>query len=115
MNSVVLMANCDYMSKWVLWARSWIVIALRWVTLQKPPLAFILPAGKMQFSLNALYTSFHVARSMWLLTIHRAFYSPHVEQLIAIAGFPCAQPSLFAMLKTCTTSAASAFSLVQIS
>jgi len=44
-------ANCDHTSKWVHWVYVCIWIALRWVTLRKSLLAFLLPVRKMQFSL----------------------------------------------------------------
>jgi hypothetical protein len=44
-------ANCDHTSEWVHLVCTWIGIAMRWVTLQKSLLAFLLPPLKMQFSL----------------------------------------------------------------
>jgi len=79
------------------------------VTLRKPLLAFLLPAHKMQFSLYYLYTSFQVARSMGLLTIHRSFRPSPVLVLVAISEIMCAQPTMFPMLKTCKATAAGAF------
>ena len=46
-----VVANCDHMSEWVLWVRACIGIAMRWVTLRKSLLAFLLSARKMQFCL----------------------------------------------------------------
>jgi len=46
-----VVANCDHTSEWVHWVRSCIGIAMRWVTLRKSLLVFLLPARKMQFSL----------------------------------------------------------------
>jgi len=46
-----VVANCDHTSEWVHWVRTGIGIAMRWVTLRKSLLAFLLPARKMQFSL----------------------------------------------------------------
>jgi hypothetical protein len=87
----------------------WIGIAMRWVTLRKPLHAFLLPARKMQFSLYSLYTSFQVARSMWLLTIHRSFHLSPVLPLVAIAGITYVQPTMFPTLRTCKAMAAGAF------
>ena len=50
-NTLVLKANCDDTSAWVHWARACIGIAMRWVTLRKYLLAFLLPACTMHFSL----------------------------------------------------------------
>jgi len=63
----------------------------------------------MQFSLYSLYTSFQVARSMWLLTIHRSFRPSPVLVLAAISGIMCAHPTMFPTLKTCKATAAGAF------
>jgi len=46
-----VVANCDHTSEWVHWVRACIGIAMRWVTLRKSLLAFLLPERKMQFSL----------------------------------------------------------------
>ena len=46
-----VVANCNHTSEWVHWVRACIGIAMRWVTLRKSLLAFLLPACKMQFSL----------------------------------------------------------------
>jgi len=46
-----VVANCDHTSEWVHWVCAWIGIAMRWVTLRKPHLVFLLPALKIQFSL----------------------------------------------------------------
>jgi len=46
-----VVANCDHTSEWDHWVRACIGIAMRWVTLRKSLLAFLLPARKMQFSL----------------------------------------------------------------
>jgi len=46
-----VVVNCDHTSEWVHWVRACIGITMRWVTLQKSLLAFLLPARKMQFSL----------------------------------------------------------------
>jgi hypothetical protein len=50
-NTLGLKDNCDHISEWVHWARACIGIAMRWVTLRKPLLAFLPPVRKMQFSL----------------------------------------------------------------
>jgi len=44
-------ANCDHSSEWIDWVHTCIWIAMRWVTLRKSLLVFLLPARKMQFSL----------------------------------------------------------------
>jgi len=46
-----VVANCDHTSEWVHSVRACIGIAMRWVTLRKSLLTFLLPARKMQFSL----------------------------------------------------------------
>jgi len=46
-----VVAYCDHASEWVNWVRTCIGSAMRWVTLQKSLVAFLLPARKMQFSL----------------------------------------------------------------
>jgi len=79
-------ANCDHTSEWIHWVHACIWIAMRWVTLRKSLLTFLLPVRKMQFSLYSLYTSFQVARSMWLLTIHHSFRPSPVLLLVAISG-----------------------------
>jgi len=104
-----VVANCDNTSKWVHWVRACIGIAMQWVTLRISLLVFLLPARKIHFSLYQLYTSFQVARSMWLLTIHRSFRLSPVLLLVAISGITCAQPTIFPMLKTCKATAAGAF------
>jgi len=71
--ALTVVSNCDHTSEMVHWAYSGSGIALRWVTLRKPLVAFLLPVRTMQFSLYQLYTSFHVTRSMWLLTIQHLF------------------------------------------
>jgi hypothetical protein len=50
-----VVANCDHTSEWVHWLRACIGIAMRWVTLRKSLLAFLLPARNIQFSLYYLY------------------------------------------------------------
>jgi len=102
-------ANCDHTSEWVHWVHACIWIAIRWVTLRKSLLAFLLPVRKMQFSLYELYTSFQVARCMWLLTIHRSFRPSPVFVLEAISGITCAQPMMFPTLITYKATAAGAF------
>ena len=77
--------------------------------LPKSLLAFPLPARKMQFSLDYSITSFQVARSMWLLTIHLLFRLSPVLLLVTISVFTCAEPTMFSMLETCKAVAASAF------
>jgi len=79
------------------------------VPLQKSLLAFLPPERKMQFPLYLLYTSFQVARSMWLLTIHRSVRLSPVLLIVAISGMRCAQLTIFPMLKTCKATAAGAF------
>jgi hypothetical protein len=69
----------------------------------------------MEISLYQLYTSFQVARSMWLLKIHRLFLPSLVKLLVAISGSTCAQPTMFPTLETCKATAAGAFSLLQLS
>jgi len=76
--------------------------------LRKPLLVFLPPARKMQFSLYLEYTSFHLARCMWLLTIHRSFGPSPVLLLIAISGIISVQPKIFPTLKTCIATAAGA-------
>jgi hypothetical protein len=102
-------ANCDNTSEWVHWVRACIGIAMRWVTLRICLLELLPPVRKMQFSLYYLYTSFQVARSMWLLTIHRAFRpSPHLL-LAASSGITCTQQTIFPKLKYCKAMAAGDF------
>ena len=79
------------------------------MTLQKSLLGFLLPARKMQFSVYSLYTSFQVARSMWLLTIHRLLLPSPVLLPVAISGITCAQRTLFPTLKICKPTAAGTF------
>jgi hypothetical protein len=79
------------------------------VTPRKSLLAFLLPAANMQLSLYLLYTSFQVARSMWLLTIHCSFCPSPVLLLIGISGIMCTQPTMYPMLKTSKATAAGAF------
>jgi hypothetical protein len=50
-----VVANCDHTSEWVHWVRGCNGIAMRWVTLPKSLLAFLLPARKMRLSLYSLY------------------------------------------------------------
>jgi hypothetical protein len=109
MNALALKANSEHTSEWVHWARACIEIAMRWMMLRNVLLAFLLPACKMQFPLYLLYTSFQVARSMWLLTIHRSFLPSPDLLLAAITGIMCAQPVMFPTLKTCKATAAGAF------
>jgi len=104
-----VVANCDHTSEWVHRVRACIGIAMQWVTLRKSLLAFLLPAHNMQFSLYKLYTSFQVARSMWLWTIHRSFRPSPVLQLVAISGITCAQPTMSPTMKTCKAPAAGGF------
>jgi len=103
------MANCDHMSERVHWAYACIRIAMRWVTLRKPLLVLLQPARTMQCSLYYLYTSFHVAKAMWLLTIHDSFRLPLVLRLVPISGITCVQPTIFPMLKTYKLTADIAF------
>jgi len=110
-----IVANCDYTSAWVHWVHPCIGIAIWWVTLRKSLLGFLLPACKMQFSFDKLYTSFQVARDMWLLTILYSFHPSPVLQLVAISGITCGQLRMFPTLKTCNATATGAFSPVQIS
>ena len=77
--------------------------------LAKSVLAFLLPVRNMPFSLYYLYTSFQVARSVWLLTIHCSFHPSPVLLLVAISGSTCAQFTMFSTLKTCKTTACGAF------
>jgi hypothetical protein len=104
-----IVANCDNTSKWVHWVRACIGIAMRWVTLRIFLLAFLLHQRKMQFSLYQLYTSFQVARSMWLLTTPHSFCPSPVLLLLGISGITCAQPTIFRTLKTFKPTAAGAF------
>jgi len=53
-NTLALKAICDHTSEWLHWARACIGIAMRWVTLRKPLLAFLLPARKC----NSLFTDY---------------------------------------------------------
>ena len=79
------------------------------MTLRQSLLTFLLPACKIQFSLYQLYTSFQVARSMWLLTIHHSFHPSPVLILVVISGIMCTQPTMFPTLKTCKPTATGAF------
>jgi len=82
---------------------------MRLVTPRKSLLVFLPTPHKMQFSLHSLYTSFQIARSMSLLTIHHLFRpSPCLPQL-ATVGITCAQPTMFPTLTTCKATAARAF------
>jgi len=81
---------------------------MQWVMLRKPLLTLLLPARKMHISLYCLYTSFQVARSMWLWTIHRLFCLSPVLLLVAISGITCAQPMMFPTLYTWKATAGSA-------
>jgi hypothetical protein len=83
------------------WIRASIMIAMQWVMLRKTLLAFLLPARKMQFSFYISYTSFELAISMWLLTIHCLFRPSPVLPLVAISGIRCAQPTMFPKLQIC--------------
>jgi len=105
----VIVANCDHTSERVHWVRACIGISMQWVTLQKPLLALLLPVRNMQFSHYELYTSFQVARCMWLLTIHHSFCLSPALQLSAISGITCAQPMMFPTVKTCKATAGGAF------
>jgi len=82
---------------------------LGWGMLRKSLFAFLLPAHKMQSSLYSSYTSFKVARSMWVLTIHHSFRLSPVLLLVAIPGMTCVQPTIFPTVKTCKAMAACAF------
>jgi len=104
-----VVANCDYISEWVDSLRACIEIAMRWVTLRKSDLSYLLPARKMQFSLYHVCTSFQLTSCMWLLTIHRSFRLSHVLQLVAISGITCERQMMFPMQTTCKASAAGAF------
>jgi len=106
MNTLGLKANCDHSSEWDHRACACIGIALRCVRLPKSLLAFLLPVCKMQFTHYPLFMSFQVARSMWLLTIHRSFHRSPVIQLVAISGITCVQPRMFPTLKKCKATAA---------
>jgi len=46
-----VVVNCDHTLEWVQRVRACMGIAMRWVTLRKSLLMFLLPATKMQFSL----------------------------------------------------------------
>jgi hypothetical protein len=65
--------------------------------------------GEMQFSHHQLYTSFEVARSMWLLTIHRSCHLSPLLLPVAIAGIPRTQPTMIYMLHTSKAMATGAF------
>jgi len=104
-----VLANCDHMLELVHWVNSWIGIALWWVMLRQSLLMFLLLVPKMQFSVDQLYTSFQVTRSVWRLTIHRSFCPSPVSQQAAISGKRCTPSKLFPTLATCKTIAASAF------
>jgi len=67
------------------------------------------PSTCAQNAILSLYTSFQVARSMWLLTIHCSFRLSPVLLLVAISGITCAQLTMFPTLKTCKATAAGAF------
>jgi len=103
-----VVANSDNKSEWVHWVRYCFGIAMQWVMLGISLRAFLLSALKMQFSLYQLYTTFQVARYMWLLRIHRSFRPSPVLLLLAIPGITCSQPRIFPTLKTCKATAASA-------
>jgi hypothetical protein len=79
------------------------------VTLRNVLLAFLLPAHKMQLTLYEFYTSFNVARFMWLLTIHRSFRLSPVLLLVAISRMPCAKATIIPTLQSCKPTAAGAF------
>jgi len=102
-------ANCDHTSEWIQWVRACIGIAMRWVMLRKSLLTFVLSLRKMQFSLYRFYTSFEVARSMWLLTIDRFFLPSPFLLLETISAIMCPQPTTFRTLKTCQAMTAVAF------
>jgi len=102
-------ATCDHTSEWVHLVHTCSRIAIRSVTQQKSLLALLLPVHKMQFSLYYLYTSFQVARSMWLLIIHCLFLQSPAIWLIAISGITCAQARMLSMRKTFKSTAASVF------
>jgi hypothetical protein len=104
-----IVANCDHTSEWVDWVYACIRIAMRWVTLRKSFLVFLLPLHTMQFSLYKIYKSFQVARSMWLLTIRHSFHLSPVLLPEAISGIMCAQPTMFPMLKNCSETTAGHF------
>jgi len=104
--NIGVVANCDHTSDWVHSVHACIGIAMQWVMLQKSLLAFLLPLHTIPFSLYSLYTSFRVARSLGLLTIHRSFLPSLVILLVAISGIMCAQPRMFPTLKTCKATAA---------
>jgi len=106
-----VVANCDHTSEWVHRVRACIWIAMGWVMLRKSLLAFLLPVCKMQFCLYQLSTTFQVARSMWLLTIHCSFHPSSVLLVVAICGIQYAQLTMFPMLETyIATSAGVVFS-----
>jgi len=68
-----VVANCDYTSEWVHWVRACIGIAMRWVTLQKSLLTFLLPARKC----NALFTTYTGLKGdgwRWEYLSSRSFY-----------------------------------------
>ena len=102
-------ARCDHMLEWVHIVHDYNRIAMQWVMLRKSLLTFLLPAHNMQLSLYELYTSFEVARSIWLLPIDCLFFQSPVLLLVAICGIPCAQPTMFPTLKTCKATAACGF------
>jgi len=104
-----ILANCDHTSEWVHSVHACIGIAMEWVMLRKSLLAFVLPTRKSPFSLYQIYTSFQVARSMGLVTIHCTFLPSPVLLLVAISGILCAQPMMFPMLKTCKATTARSF------
>ena len=104
-----ILANCDHTSEWVYLVRPCIGIAMQWVKLRKSLLAFLPAARKMQFSLYSLYTSFQVARSMWLLTIHSLLSPSPVSLLGALSRNTCTQQTMTPTLKTCQATASGAF------
>jgi hypothetical protein len=104
-----IVANCDHTSECAYWVHACSGIAMQWVTLRRSLFTFFLSAHKMQCSLYQIYTSFQVARPMWLLTIHRSFRLSSVLLHEAISGIKCAQPTMFPMLMTDKGMAAGVF------
>jgi len=97
------------LTEWVNWAHACIGIAMRWVTLRNSLLEFLLHSRKIQFSLDKIYVSFQVSRSMWQLIIHHSFHLSAVLVEVGLSGMTCAQPTIFPMLKTCNATATGAF------
>jgi len=103
-----VVANCDHTSEEVHVVGACIGMAMQTLTLWKPFLEFHLPARKMQSLLYWFYTSFPVARTKWILIIHRLFGPSPVLPQVDISEIMCSQLTMIATLKTYKPPAASA-------